>query len=498
MKHISIHIGKSKSILLNIVILLALIFATSLQIVAQNHYSEQLAIENLSIQKTNNLTNISMDIDLGNLDINTNEMIIITPVLVSNKQGNSTELEPFAVVGKRRNKVLNRPFTWKGKTDIEIPQSNKMLRKRGSDQSLQYVSDIPYAEWQRDARLILTTEVVGCADCSENEPDIILSNRVLREIFIPDYQYAFIEPDVEELKQRSETYSAHLNYIVARTDLLPDFENNREELNKIDKQINELKSNEDLSITDFTITGYASPEAPKEKNLYLSQRRAENFAKYIEKNYGYTSDQFSVKWVGEDWAGLRTAVAASNLANKNQIIEIIDNVPEYDARDRHLIALDNGVTYRKLLNEFYPPLRRNDYRIAFTTRPFKVEEAAEIIKSHPKHLSLNEMFLVANTYPVNSKEYNEVFEIAANTFPENVTANVNVAIKDLRDNKIDGAIARLEKFKDSPEAWNTLAVAYAKKEMFDKAQEYLTKAVESGNTEAKHNLQQVKSLLEDR
>jgi len=49
MKHISIHIGKSKSILLNIVILLALIFATSLQIVAQKHYSEQLAIENLSI-----------------------------------------------------------------------------------------------------------------------------------------------------------------------------------------------------------------------------------------------------------------------------------------------------------------------------------------------------------------------------------------------------------------------------------------------------------------
>ncbi|MFA6702717.1 MAG: hypothetical protein WCS06_08665, partial [Dysgonamonadaceae bacterium] len=132
----------------------------------------------------------------------------------------------------------------------------------------------------------------------------------------------------------------------------------------------------------------------------------------------------------------------------------------------------------------------------FVSRPFNVDEAAEIIKTRPKLLSLNEMFLVANTFPENSKEYNEVFEIAARTFPESATANINVAVKELRANNIDAALQRLEKLKDTPEAWNLLGVAYALKGMNEQASEYFQKASGQGNVEAAHNAQQLKQFIE--
>ena len=61
-------------------------------------------------------------------------------------------------------------------------------------------------------------------------------------------------------------------------------------------------------------------------------------------------------------------------------------------------------------------------------RPFNVDEAKELLFTRPQSLSLQEMFMVAQTYPVDSNEYLEVFETAARLYPTDTTANLNVAI----------------------------------------------------------------------
>jgi len=475
----------------------ALIFTMIPDLYAQEYYSDQMAVDNLTISKEADITAVSMDINLSNLNLNKNEMIIITPVIVSLTTEDKAQLEPFTVIGKLRNRVLHRSYNSLGKVVFNYPEDNRVVRKNGTSLSIQYTTSLPYDEWQRNAQLILKTEVIGCADCLDNEPDKFLSDRILPEIFVPEYNNPYIVPEVEEVKQRSETYSAYLNYMVGRWNLLRDFKNNAVELKKVEDIILELKNDPDLSISDFTIIGYASPEGTSQSNLLLSQRRAESFATFIEGKYEYNKDQFKIEWIGEDWNGLREAVAASELANKNDIIEIINSVSDPDARDGKIIALDNGVTYRRLLNDYYPPLRRNDYKIAFVSRPFNVKEAAEVIKTRPKLLSLNEMFHVANTFPPESAEFREVFETAVITFPESEVANMNVAVTELNNNNIDAALRRLEKMKDNPAAWNLLGVAYAKKGMNKQAAEYFRKAIEHGDAVASHNLQQLERYLND-
>ena len=46
----------------------------------------------------------------------------------------------------------------------------------------------------------------------------------------------------------------------------------------------------------------------------------------------------------------------------------------------------------------------------------------------PQNLSLNEMYLVANTYSNGSREFINVFETAVRLFPEDDVAKLNAAI----------------------------------------------------------------------
>ncbi len=204
-----------------------------------------------------------------------------------------------------------------------------------------------------------------------------------------------------------------------------------------------------------------------------------------------------MKWFGEDWKGLREAVAASSLSNREAILQVIDSEPSLDARDAKLKAIDNSVTYKRLLDEFYPPLRRNDYNIAFVSRAFNVEEASSIIKTRPKLLSLNEMFLVAETYEVDSPQYREVFDIAARTFPESVIANLNVAVSELRANNPDAALARLQKIEENADTWNLMGVAHTMKGNTTQAKELFDRAARAGHAEAKHNLEQLEQYIKD-
>lgn len=127
-----------------------------------------------------------------------------------------------------------------------------------------------------------------------------------------------------------------------------------------------------------------------------------------------------------------------------------------------------------LLRDYYPPLRRNEYTISYVARAFNVDEAKQLIKTKPQYLSLNEMFLVANTYPKDSGEFKEVFDIAARIYPDDPVVRLNTAALELENGAIDAAIVRLQK-SDMPEAWNNLGIAYILKQDYKKGGEYLEK-----------------------
>lgn len=462
---------------------------------AQDTRLSGINIENQAAVKQHDQVSISFDISLDALQVKRNNMLVLTPVLKSNENAlDSIALPPVVVAGKKRNKILNRKEVLGEQLPLADDPVAVVARKNNSEQSVHYNVAVPYRPWMQDASLSLQHEVSGCADCISLLGEELVVRNILPVPYQPVYRLTYVMPEAE-VKTRSDRHTATFNFVVDRWELRRDYKGNAAQFDEVDRVVGDIRNNPDFGITEFAIHGYASPEASMPHNRMLAQNRANAFADYLVSKFGIERNRFTVTGHGEDWDGLRKAVAASSLADKQAILDIIDNVSNPDARDARLMKLSGGETYRTLLNSYYPPLRRTEYVVVYNVRPFNVEEAREIIKTNPKLLSLNEMYLVAQSYPAGSKEFKEVFDIAVRLYPDSDIAILNSASADIESGNMDGAIERMNRIADSPKVWNNLGVAYVRKGDINKAKDYFTKAVDEGDNDARVNLEELQKAF---
>ena len=84
---------------------------------------------------------------------------------------------------------------------------------------------------------------------------------------------------------------------------------------------------------------------------------------------------------------------------KDEALNIINDIPVEKGREAKLMQLRGGVPYRYMLKYIFPSLRVAICKVNYEIKNFNLDEAKEIIKTRPQNLSLNEMFMVANSYP---------------------------------------------------------------------------------------------------
>lgn len=254
-------------------------------------------------------------------------------------------------------------------------------------------------------------------------------------------------PKIRHLDKR-----AYIDFPVDRIELRADYRRNPAQLDSIITTIKALKADKNLQVIGINIHGFASPEGSYKHNEYLAKNRAITLTEYVRKMVELPDSIFAVSSTDEDWDGLREYIRASNLEKKKQLLAIAqDEKLDPDARDAKL-KQQYPAQYRTLLTLCYPALRHSDYHITYKVKPFDVEEAKQIMKTKPQLLSLNELFMVAQTYEVGSKDFNEVMELAVRMYPTDETANLNAAIIRLNNRDADAAKPYLDRAGDSKEA----------------------------------------------
>lgn len=239
-----------------------------------------------------------------------------------------------------------------------------------------------------------------------------------------------------------------------------------------------------------------SPEGSFSHNKALAERRSNSFAQYLAQRYSLPTNQLQVSGYGEDWVKTREVIEASFIQDKDEILRIIDEVANPDARDAHLKRLSRGETYRIMLRDYYPQIRRTEYTVAYEVKAFDVAEAREIIKVNPRLLSLNEMYLVAKSYPADSPEFKQVFDIATRMYPDEPVAIINASASDIEAGSYQVAIDRLSKLQHNPSALNNIGIAYSKLGNYEQAKSYLEQAKAQGSQEAAANLVELEKLLQ--
>ena len=321
------------------------------------------------------------------------------------------------------------------------------------------------------------------------------------EPYKPDYHLAYLEPKAEQEKARNLKGQAYLDFVVNKTDIRRDYRRNAEELRKVEETINVVRQDPNITITHIGIHGYASPEGNYASNARLAEGRAQAFKDYVQQLIDVTAQLFSVESTPEDWEGLERALenqedrlndsSAAKIRVPAPMILIVKSDAKPDEKERQL-KTRYPAQWKQLLTDVFPALRHSDYTVSYTIRPFTIDEAKEIIHQKPQQLSLNEMFLVANTYTPGSQDFNEVFETAVRMYPDDETANLNAAVIALQKNDLQAAERYLKKAGNSPQALNARGVLAVRSGDKQAAERFWH---QSTLPEAQHNLKELEKTF---
>lgn len=438
---------------------------------------DSLRVVNVSFLKNADMMEVSYDLDLSAMHLGSNERVIFTPVFAG--EGDSIVLPPLVLNGR------NAQLKYEREKSQRVEGATVMQYRKGGETLWSGASSFPYEEWMEVSRLNIHEDLCGCGDLQAQ--NCIPVGQEFDNRPAPAAVMTFIQPVVEATKARSEEGSAFVDFVVNKTNILPDYRNNRVEIRKITETIDLVKNDPLVSITNIDIHGYASPEGSYANNTRLAEGRALSLKNYVKSLYTLSDKLFTSSATPEDWAGLRRLVERSTLTDRKEILAVIDSDMEPDAKDAAL-RTRFPQSYRVMLTEMYPALRHSDYVVKYVVRPLTIEETIEVMRTDPKKASLQEMFLVAQTYDPGSEEFNEAMAIAVATYPDDPVANLNAGAVALNEGDLDAAAAYLAKAGDAPEAFQARGVLAMQRGDLDEAERLLTQALELGVEDAEYNL----------
>ena len=370
---------------------------------------------------------VSFNMDCSTLRLPSRRQMIITPLIISRSENDTLALPSVCIAGRNRYRMNKRKESLYGK-EPAAGEGQEMIRfNRKRDMLLEYNETVPAQEWMSGARVEIFRELQGCAGCGE-----ALGNAPVAEL--PLFKEEVERPNLQimvaqaEEKRRSFTRSAYLNFKVNQSVLLADYMNNPAELAKIYSSIDSIREDDNYRIARIKIVGYSSPEGNYDANARLSEQRAIALVQNLKHAYKLDGSMIECRSVPENWEGLAAWLREYRPSYMQKVLDIIGQIPEPDARDAKVKAIDGGKIYNALLREVYPKLRLVEYTVSYTVVPFSVEQGREIIRTRPDKMNHNEMYQVAVSYGKGSDEYNRIIRMIADRFPSDRIANNNAAI----------------------------------------------------------------------
>lgn len=456
---------------------------------AQTLYKNQVRIEKESITRSDdNRLTINMDIVLQeNLKLTSNHVATLTPFLEEN--GKKKILPSIVVYGRKRD-IVNQRNNVKPENTYTV-----IRRERNEEQKVNYLVQMPFEAWMRTADMKLNVDVCGCCDLlEETSGELITQLNISPLKILPTI--AYITPQAEGVKHRAVEGSAYLDFPVNKYIIYPEYRRNTVELAKIRATIDTVRNDNTTTLTGIKIHGYASPEGSYANNTRLAKNRTQALVDYVTSYYNFDKNLITSESTPEDWEGFRKFVAASSMDKKDEILRLMDDESiNIDKKERDIAKLVGPQGYQFILNECYPALRHSDYIVNYTVRGFNLEESKEIINRRPQLLSLQEIYLVAQSYEPGSEEFNHSFRVAATMFPDDPIANLNAGAMEIqKGGDMTTAKKHLAKAdQNAPETLNNLGVIAMLEGDLDVAEKYFNAAKAAGlSTQADANLKELK------
>lgn len=467
-------------------------------------YTGDINIVPIRLEQQGDSLYIDMEIRMSNVRVRSGMSVDLAPKLISSAR--AAGLPVVSVKGKRNYKAYERGLALEGTSPGAVAKSSRNIVVKGygnREASLEYRYTLRFEPWMADAKLDLERDDCGCGR-SNLFSVLRIADSIKREL--PPVMYVpaqpvlvFVQPEAEEVKSRELQAECKLDFIVSRTTIDPAYMNNPRELAKIRGVIDELKNDPSITISGLEIVGYASPEGTLATNKRLSEGRATALRNYLASLYDFPRNIYKISFGGENWDGLVKALENTDMAHKQEVLDIISFIPIESGRESRIMNLYGGEPYRYMLKTIFPGLRTALCKIDYEIKGFGAQDALEVFRTRPQNLSLNEFYLAANQIEKGSPEFVEVFETAVRMYPDDPVANLNAAIAALQNGNAGSAEKYLDKVAAAPQNdegayCNAVGVLHWLKGELDEAGSYFERAVAAGSEEGALNLGEINKL----
>lgn len=478
---------------------------TATATVQPKEYKGKIVVSPVQLEQVGDSLCVKFDFEATGVGVKSRRSITFTPVLIG--QNTTMTLSKILIRGRIDYLMSERKVALMNKSerslyDEDLPYATIKGYKNPQEQ-IKFNKTVVFESWMKDARLDMQEYVGGCGKSALVGSQLV--DIVKLEPIVLPYQVtpflAYVQPEVESVKRREMVGEAFLDFVVSKIDIRPDYMNNPVELKKITDMVNEVSVDSSVIVKSISVVGYASPEGSLMFNKQLSEGRANALVGYLLPKFDYSKSLYRIEFGGENWGGLLALVSNSNMAQREEVLAILkDRSMDDDVRKIKLQKLGESEPYRYMLREYYPRLRKAICRIDYYVKGFDVMQAKEVFKTRPQNLSLNEMYLVANTYDVGSKEFENLFETAVRLFPDDVIANLNAASVALARKDLEAAEQYLEKIEGRTlmaQYHNTRGVLLMLKGDYEEAKQQFAIAEDAGLESAKLNIEELKKKLEN-
>jgi len=291
---------------------------------------------------------------------------------------------------------------------------------------------------------------------------------------------------VDEYVPVNKTQTVEVHYLVNSANFNPNFRDRNAEINNkasIDS-LSGLLKNPEFEIIGLNFNSYASPDGEMAFNEELSKDRSDATVKWFQqhlKKVGryemYDSNFKAANHFTEDWNGWKALVQASDLEDKDAILNIMNSNISDDEKEARIKA-NHAKSYEKMKTYMLPKLRRT--QIVFTAKGgLRTDEELKAMANSLDDLSQAEVLQLAKI-TTDNKEKKRIYSYYVGKYSDDWRGYNNLAAVNLMSGEVDEATKNLEKADqlspDNAAVLNNMGVAYKMKNQYAEAEAKYTAA----------------------
>lgn len=380
----------------------------------------------------------------------------LTPMLCNGTD--TMRLAPLTVRGRLNRKRLRRAMRLNGG---EADAASLWAGEFGKGDTIRLRRAIEPAAWMKHGivSFCIGEQSEGCCHVTDL-PVRCMADAVYIPPFVPaltpieekgragelEKRYPIVRP-ISDYKPDHPRSPMYINFPLDRHEVFRDFHENARRLDLIVDMTREIMADTISRVCLIQVVGKASPEGPVQRNIELAGARAEALKRYVQERVDVPDTLFETINGGEAWDEFRSAVEASDVQARQEILGIIDGTDDVNLREKRIKEIGGGVPYKELLSRILKEQRYSGY-----------------------------------------------MQIYYDYKPDTVPPIVNRAIGMMRKGDGKGALQTLGSVKHDKRAYNAYGAALYMNGRKAEAESYLRRAAADGNEDARRNMEMIRAI----